>query len=134
MPISWYFSFLNRAGGSDGTLDRRPMGSAMTRDTIVNCSSSPASLSASGRGAGLLSRLPFGLFPCFLSGPSHLSLGSPPLPGAPTASLHGGGGRSPPPAPEAASIRDNTIPFPFTCPINICTMALSSEISPSWAC
>ena len=57
----------------------------------------------------------------------------PPPPGAPALLHRGGGGGLPPPTPEASGVESDTLPFPFTCPNNCSTRALSTAISPSWA-
>ena len=132
MRISWGFSFLNRAGGSTGTLVRCPQALAMTRENRLNSSSFSASLSSSGWGAGLSSCLPFLLSSSVRRDPSPSSSGSPPPPGAPASPCRGGGGL-PPPAPEASGARSDTFPCPFTCPINCSTRALGTKIAPTWA-
>jgi len=137
MRISWCFSFLNMAGGSAGTLICCPKALAMTRENRLNCSSFSASeASSSGWGARLTSRLPFLLSSGFCPDPSPSSSGSPPPPppGAAVAPCHGDGGGLPPPAPEASGVSCDTLPFPLTCSIKVCTIAFSSEISPSRAC
>ena len=132
--ISWYFSFLNRAGGSAGSLVRHPRASGIALDRRLNCSLSSASSSSCGWGAGLSSCLPFPLSSGFLPDPSPSSSGTPPPPGAPDTRLHFGEGRYPPPAPEASGVGFDAFPFPLTGHIMVCTIALSSEILPSRGC
>jgi len=135
MRISWYFSFLNMAGGSAGTRVPCPKALAMTPETRLNCSSFSASLSSSsGWGASLLSSLPFLLSSRFLPNPAPTSSGSPPPPRAPAAPPCGSGSGFLLPAPDASGVGSHVFPFPFTCLINCSTRALSTAISPSWAC
>jgi len=137
MRISWCFSFLNWAGGSARSLVLCPKVLALTRQNGVNCSSSSGSYLSSVCGPGLLSHLPFLLSSGLLPDPSPSSSGSPlpPPPAAPAAlPCGGGGGGFPPPATQASGVGSDTFPFPFTCPINVSTIGLSSEISPSRTC
>ena len=121
------------AGGSARTLVSCPKALAMTRENRFNCSSFSVSLSSSSSwGARLSSRLPFLLPSGFLPDTSPLWSGSPPPPGSPAALPRGGDGRFLPPAPNASRVRSDV--FPFTCLILCSTRALSTAISPSWAC
>jgi len=129
------FSFFNKAGGSAGPLVCCPKALAMTWENRLNYSSFSVLYSSSGYGAGLSSRLPFLLLACFFPDHSPSSSRSRPPLGAPAAPhLSGGGGGFPPPVPESSGVGSDAFPCPFTCPINCSTKALSTEISPFWAC